>query len=175
MRWLQSFIFCLILLPIAAEAQGDVVKTVAGPNRGQFQIAVSLIPNTDVNTWKMQSFILNFGQVKKGQQPSSYFLDLTTTRRNLNTDEKKQKILDLRWSNAGDVAAQCQDGSWVKSSGPEIDKILETVTAIVQIAPVEIERPIEVQLPKDIMQKITDILNGLETSKLPCIQDGGPN
>jgi len=175
MRLLLSLMLCLILLPIAAEAQGGVIKTVAGPNKGQFQILVSLIPDTDENTWKMQSFILNIDPIKKGQQPNAYLLDLTTTRRNLTTDEKKQKILDLRWGKSGDVVAQCQDGSWQKSTGPEIDRILETVKAVMQIAPVEVTQPIELQLPKDIAQKITDILNGLETSKLPCILDGGAN
>jgi hypothetical protein len=175
MRWLPSLFFCLVLFPIAAEAQGDIIKTVAGPNRGQFRILISLIPNTDENTWKMQSFILDINPIKKGQQPSSYFLDLTTTRRNLTTDEKKQKILDLRWGRSGDVEAQCQDGSWQKSNGPEIDKILDAARAVAQIAPVETSQAIEIQLPKDVTQKITDVLNGLETSKLPCVQDGGPN
>jgi hypothetical protein len=175
MRWLPYLLFCLVLLPIAAEGQGDIIKTIAGPNRGQFRIVVSVIPNTDENTWKMQSFILDIDQVRKGQQPGSYFLDLTTTRRNLTTDEKKQKILDLRWSGSGDVLVQCQDGSWQKSAGAEIDKIMATAKAVAQIAPVETPQAIEIQLPKDVIQKITDVLNGLETSKLPCIQDGGPN
>jgi hypothetical protein len=172
---MPTLIFCLILLPIAAQSQGGVIKTIAGPNKGHFQIVVSLIPDTDQNTWKMQSFILDIDPIKKGQQPNSYFLDLTTTTRNLNTDEKKQRILDLRWARSGDVETQCQDGSWVKSAGPEIDKILETVKTVVQTAPVEVTQPIEFQLPKDVMQKITDVLNGLEISKLPCVRDGGPN
>ena len=174
MRSFAILIFCILILPVAAAAQG-VIKTVAGPMQDRFQIFVTLIPETDADTWKTQSFTLDIDPIKKGQQPNSYLVDLTSNKRNLNTDEKKQKILDLHWAKTGDVQAQCQDGSWVKSSGPEIDKIVETVKALLQIAPVETQRPIEIVLPKDITQKITEILNGLETSKLPCVRDGDPN
>jgi len=173
MRLLAIFVFGFLILPVAIRAQGGVVKAIAGPNKGQFQIVVSLLPETDVNTWKMQSFILTIDPIRKGQQPGSYFLDLATTRRNLDTDEKKQKFLDLRWTKPGDVEGQCADGSWQKSSGPEIDRILETANSVVQLSPVEVTQPIEVTLPKDVVLKITNILNGLETSKLPCVRDGG--
>lgn len=175
MRWLAILVFCIFILPVAAEAQGGVVKTIAGPNKGRFQVLVSALPETDADTWKMQSFTIDIEPIRKGQQPGVYFLDLTTTRRNLNTDEKKQKILDLRWAKADNVESQCQDGSWVKSAGPEVDKIVEIVKTVLQIAPVEAPQPVEIQLPKDVIQKITEILNGLETSKIPCVRDGSPN
>ena len=120
----------------------------------------------------MQSVILDTEQVKQGKQPSWFMVDLTTTTRNLDTDDKKQKFLLLRWTPNAGIEAQCTQG-WVKSSGAEIDKIMEASRALYQLAPVQAQQPAQLQLPKDVEQKLSSVLNSLETSKMQCIQDGG--
>ena len=165
---LSAFVFLSALL---VHAQ-DVTQVIAGPNGGQFRVVATFIPQTPEDTWKMQSIILDTPTVKQGQQPSWFMVDLTTTTRNLDTDVKKQKFLLIRWTPSAGIEAQCTQG-WVKSSGGDIDKIMDAVRSLYQLAPVETRQPVQLQLTKDVEQKLTSVLNSLETSKTPCVQDGG--
>jgi hypothetical protein len=133
-----------------------------------------MAPQTPEDTYKLQSFILSAENVRTGQQPSWFALDLTTTTRNLDTDQKKQKFLSLRWGQTGEVAAQCTQG-WVKSTGTEVDKIVAAARSLYQTVPVNTKQPFQLQLPKDVEQKISAILDSLETSKIQCVLDGPPD
>ena len=166
---LFSLAFILFVSAIFASAQG-VTQVVAGPNGGQFRVVATFIPQTPEDTWKMQSFILDTPLVKQGEQPSWFMIELTTTSRNLDTDAKKQKFFALRWTPNAGIEAQCTQG-WVKSSGAEIDKIMEASRALYQLVPVQTQQPVQLQLPKDTDQKLSAVLNNLETSKMQCIQD----
>jgi hypothetical protein len=168
---LLSLSALLFLSAMSVRAQG-VSQVVAGPNGSQFRVVATLLPQTPEDTWKMQSLVLDTEQVKRGTQPSWFVLTLTTTSRNLDTDEKKQKFLLVRWTPNGGIESQCTQG-WTKSTGPEIDKIMEASRALYQLVPAGAQQTAQLQLPKDIEQKITAVLNNLETSKMPCIQDGG--
>jgi hypothetical protein len=175
MRWLPTILLCL-LFSFSVHSQEVMTKTLAGPNDDQFRIAIAFMSQGDDNSYKLQSFILDINRVKKNEQPTSFYLDLTTTVRNLTTGAKKQKILVQRWKTAGDVEVKCEASKWIKqSSDPEFDRISETVRAVVQIAPLDAKETKEFDLPKDLAAKITDLLNGLPNSKLQCVRDGGPN
>jgi hypothetical protein len=167
------FTSLLFLSAFSAHAQG-LTQAVAGPSGDQFRIIVTMAPQTPEDTYKLQSFIVTTENVRAGQQPSWFALDLTSTTRNLDTDQKKQKFLSLRWGQAGDVAAQCTQG-WIKSTGSDVDKITAVARSLYQVVPVDTKQPFQLQLPKDIEQKISAILDSLETSKIPCVLDGPPD
>lgn len=168
---LLSLAFILFVSAISVSAQG-VTQVVAGPNGGQFRVVATFIPATPEDTWKMQSFILDTPRVKQGEQPAWFFLDLTTTTRNLDTDQKTQKFLQLRWGQAGDAEAQCVQG-WTKVTGTEVDRIVTAARSLYQASPAGALQTVQMQMPKDLEQTISSVLNNLETSKMQCIQDGG--
>ena len=154
---------------VSAYAQA-VTQVIAGPNGAQFRVVATVIPQSPEDMWKLQSFILDTPLVKQGQQPAWFMVDLTTTSRNLDTDAKKQRVLLLRWTPTAGIEAQCTQG-WEKSTGTDIDKIMESTRSLYQLAPVQTLQPVQLQLPKDVEQKLLTVLNSLETSKLPCIQE----
>jgi len=173
MRWLPIVILS-VCFAFPVYSQEVMTKTMAGPSGDQFRILVTFMSAGNEGSYKLQSFILDINRVKKNEQPTSFYLDLTTTDRNLATGAKKQKILVQCWKTSGDVEVKCESGNWIKqSSGPDFDKISETVKAVIQIAPLDAKDPKEFELPKDVAAKITDLLNSLPTSKLQCVRDGG--
>jgi len=173
-RLLVIFLFALFAL--SADAQESMTKTMAGPNGDQFRILVAFMAAGNGDSCKLQSFILDINRVKKNEQPTSFYLDLTTTDRNLETGAKKQEILVQRWKTSSDVEVKCEGGNWIKQTpGPEFDKISEAVKAIIQIAPLDPKDPKEFDLPKDVASKISDLLNGLPNSNLQCVRDGSPD
>src|SRR4051794_30005324 len=99
MRWLPTILLCL-LFSFSVHSQEVITKTLAGPNDDQFRIAIAFMSQGDDNSYKLQSFILDINRVKKNEQPTSFYLDLTTTVRNLTTGAKKQKILVERWKTS---------------------------------------------------------------------------
>jgi hypothetical protein len=165
-----SLAFLLFIASTIASAQG-ASQVVAGPNGDHYRIVATFIPETPEDTSKMQSFILDTPFVKQGEQPAWFFLDMTTTSRNLDTDEKKQKLVLLRWGQTGDAEAQCTQG-WTKITGGEVEKIVAAARSLYQISPATGRQTVQLQLPKDIEQKVSAVLNNLETSKMQCIQDG---
>ena len=148
----------------------------AGPaGEDQYRILVAFMGALN-DSYRLQSFILDINRVKKNEEPSSFYLDLTTTDRNLATGEKKQKILVQRWKSPSDIEVKCEGGRWTKQSpGPEINEIIETVRSVIRIAPLDAKDAKEFDLPKAVAQKITDLLNGLRTSKLQCVREGSPD
>src|SRR4051812_45629286 len=131
-------ILILLFFANADDAQEVMTKTMAGPNGDHFRIIVTFLSVVSEDSMRLQSFILDIDRVKKNQQPTSFYLDLTTTDRNLTTGAKKQKILVQRWKTSGDVEVKCEGAKWIKqSSDPEFDRISETVRAVIQIAPLD--------------------------------------
>jgi len=148
----------------------------AGPRGDQFRILVAFLEPVDENSASLQSFILDTDRVKKQQQPSSFYLDLTATIRNLQTGAKNQKILVQRWERSGDVEVKCEGGKWIKqASGPELDKIVGVVNAVVRIVPFDAKETTEFTLTKDVEQSVRGLLNALNTSKLQCVRNGTPD
>ena len=70
------FASLLFLTAFSAHAQG-LTQAVAGPSGDQFRIIVTMAPQTPEDTYKLQSFILSAENVRTGQQPSWFALDLT--------------------------------------------------------------------------------------------------
>ena len=174
MRTILKVLIFLSVLPGTAMCQEKVTKMMAGPRGDQFRIVVALIAVTDTSM-NTKSLIVDVNQVKKkSEQPTSFYVDLTATQRSLGTGDKKQKILVIRWEKSGDVEVKCEGGKFVKeTTGPELDKIMEMVKAVVQSAPLETRGDaVEFTIPKDLEQKLISILDGLDTSTLKCVRDG---
>jgi len=170
MRLVIGLLVCLFIFSGTALCQERIVKVMAGPNDDQFRILVSFIGGNK-DQYELQSMIIDVNPVKdKKEAPASYYVDLTATVRNMVTDEKKQRIMILRWERSGDVEVKCEGGKWSKqTTGPELDKIVESIKAVVQNSPLDTTRPVEFTLPQSVTDKVTAVLNGLQKSKLLCI------
>ena len=173
MRFILMLLVCLCFVPVAALGQERVTKGMAGPSDDKFRVLVSFIAMTE-DSYKLQSLIIDVNRAKdKKEQPTFFYVDLTTTVRSLTTGEKKQRILVLRWGKSTEIEVKCEGGKWAKQKlGPEIDKIVETVKAVIQNSPLDAKKAVEITLSQDVEQKVTSILNGLETSDAACIRSG---
>jgi hypothetical protein len=174
MHWILKLLLCICLLAVTTLCQEKVTKMMAGPKGDRFGIVVAFIEVTD-QSFKTQTLIFDVNQVKKkNEQPTSFYVDLTSTVRSATTGDKAQKILVIRWEDSGVVEVKCEGGKWAKeTAGPELDNIVETVRAVVQHVPLDTKGdPVEFTLPKAIEQKVISILDSLETSKLVCIRNG---
>ena len=174
MRLILKLIMCLCLLPATAMCQEKITKMMAGPRGDQFRIIVAFIDVTD-DSMNTQTLIVDVDQVKKkSDQPTSFYVDLTSIRRSLTTGDKKQKILVIRWEKTGEVEVKCEGGKWAKeTTGPELDKIIDIVKAVVQNAPLDNKGDaVEFTIPKSLEQKVISVLNSLESSGLTCVRNG---
>jgi len=170
---LKLFVF-LCFLPVTVLCQEKITKMMAGPNGETFRAIVAFVEPTD-ESFKTQTLIIDVNPVKnKKEQPTTFYVDLTSTIRSISTGDKKQKILVLRWDKSGDIEVKCEGNKWEKeNAGPELDKIVETAKAVIQNAPLDTKGdPVEFKLPEDLEQRVISILNGLETSSLKCVRDG---
>ena len=124
------------------------------------------------DSYKLQTMIIDINPVKnKKDEPNSYYVDLTTTVRSLTTGNKNQKILVIRWQKSEEVEVKCEGGKWVKeSAGPELNKIVDTIHAVVQNSPLDAKKVTEFTLPQSVEQNVTAALDGLKTSSLLCIR-----
>ena len=171
MRFTLKLLACLCFFPITALCQEKITKMVAGPRGDQFRIIVAFTAVTD-DSMNTQTLIVDVNQVrKKNEQPTSFYVDLTSTLRSLTTGAKHQKILVIRWEKSGDVEVKCEGGKWAKETpGAELDNIVEIVKAVVQNAPLDTKGdPVEFTIPKNLEQKVISILNSLDTSTLKCV------
>ena len=151
-----------------------MTKITAGPiDGGQFRIAIAFMGATE-DSYKLQSLFVTVNRTKnRNELPTEYYVDLTTTTRSLETGTKKQKILVFRWGKATEREVKCEGGKWSKqAAGPEIDKIVEIVKAVVQSAPRDAKEPGDFTLPTELEQNVISILEGLETSNLQCVRTG---
>jgi|GEM_PF-2588337 len=173
MNLILMLLVFMCIAPAAALGQERIVKTMAGPSDGGFRVLISFVAIT-ADSYKMQSLIIDVNRVKdKKDQPTSFYVDLTSTLRSLATGEKKQRILVLRWDKSGEIEVKCEGGKWAKQkAGPEIDAIVETVKMAVQHLPLDAKKASEITLPPEVEQKATSILNALETSNAECIRGG---
>ena len=174
MSLISRSLLCLLFLPVAAFSQQWNAKIMAGPYEDdQFRIALAFMGVTD-DSYKLQSLIITVNRAKnKSELPTEYYVDLTTTVRSLASGAKKQKILVFRWGKSGEIKVKCEGGKWSEQApGPEIDKIVEIVKAVVQNAPRDTKEPVDFNLPGELQEKVIAILNGLETSKLQCVRSG---
>jgi hypothetical protein len=162
---------CLCLLPSAVLCQERIRQVMVGPKNDQFSIVVAFIEPSP-ESYTMQSMIINLEPVKnKKEQPSAFFVDLTSTVRNLSSGEKQQKILLLQWKKSGAIELKC-DGKWVKqdAAGSAIENIGEVTKAVIQSVPLDAKSPTAAKLPPEVEQKVISILNSLQTENLPCLR-----
>src|SRR5262249_17803267 len=155
MRWILMLLLFVSLF-VSVRGQEVVTQTMAGPVGEKYRILLAFMSMEDQGSYKLQSFILDTNRVKKNEQPSAFYLDLTSTIRNTATGEKKQKILVQRWITPADVEVKCDGGKWIKqSSSPELDLITDTVKSVIQIVPLDAKDAKEFELPPDLSKKIT--------------------
>ena len=171
MRLIIKLLLCLCLVSATALSQERIRKVMVGTNGDETRIVIAFMEPAQ-EMYRLQSMIIDMTPVKnRNEQPSSVHVDLTSTDRSLATGEKKQKILLLRWTKAGELELKC-DGKWVKhDTGAAIDKIVETTKAVIQSVPVDAKAPTEVTLPQELEQKVSLILNSLYTENIPCLRD----
>ena len=171
MRLIIKLLLCLCLMPAGALCQERIRKVMVGPKDDQVRIVVAFIePSQD--SYIMQSMIIDLNPVKnRNEQPSSFQVDLTSTVRSLSTGEKKQKILLLRWKKAGEIELKC-NGKWLKQDTMlAVNNIVEAAKVVIQSVPVDAKAPTEATLTQEVEQKVTSILNALDTEKLPCLRN----
>ena len=170
MRLLIKLLVCLCLLPASTFSQERIRKMTVGPNNDRIRIVVAFIEPSQ-EAYSMQSMIIDVDSVKNGkEQPSSFQVDLTSTVRSLSTGEKRQKILLLRWKKTGEIELKC-DGKWIKRDvGSMMDKIVEATKAVIQSVPLDAKSPTEFTLSQELEQKVSAILNSLNTEDFQCLR-----
>jgi hypothetical protein len=170
MRSILLIVLFLILAPASTFGQERITKIMGGRSGDQFRVLVTFIdPGEEV--FKTQSLIIDVNPVKKSEQPTSFYVDLTTTTRSMETGAKKQKILVMRWGRSGDIEVKCEGGKWGKQAAvPETDRIVDTVKAVIQNSPLDAVEAREFNLSTEIQQKVSSVLSSLETSNLTCVR-----
>jgi hypothetical protein len=170
MRLLVKLLICLCLTSASTFSQERVRKVMVGPNDDGIRIVVAFIEPSQ-EAFSMQSMIIDLESIKnKKEQPASFQVDLTSTVRSLSTGEKRQKILLMRWKKTGEIELKC-DGKWVKRDvGSAMDKIIEATKAVIQSAPLDAKGPTEFTLSQEVEQKVSAVLNALDTEDFPCLR-----
>ncbi len=171
MRLIVKLLFCLCLFPASLFCQERITTVKIGPNDDQTRIVAAFIEPAE-GAYKMQSMIIDITPVKnKKDQPVSVLIDLTSTVRNLSTGAKQQKILQLRWQKNKEIEFKCE-GKWKKQTADApIDKIVEAANALFQIMPPNPKQPVDLDLPKDVEQKISAVLDSLTTENFACLRN----
>ncbi|HEX9959944.1 MAG TPA: hypothetical protein VGB00_03370 [Pyrinomonadaceae bacterium] len=172
MRLILKALMCLCLLPAAALCQERISNVMVGPGNDLIRIVVSFIEEPSEQTYLLQTMIISLERVKnRKEQPSGFFVDLTSTVRNLSSGEKKQKILLLQWKKSGATELKC-DGKWKKQDKADaaIEKIAEVTKSVIESVPLDAETPTETKLPREVEQKVLSVLNSLRTENLPCLR-----
>ena len=171
MRLIMKLLLCLCLLPASVFCQERITSVMVGPKEDQTRIVAAFVEPTE-DALKTQSMIIDMTPIKNNKnQPASVFVDLTSTVRNLSTGEKKQKILQLRWQKIGEVEFKC-DGKWKEQTADAAtNKIVEAATALFRIIPLNTKKTTELDLPKDVEQKILSVLDSLTTETFSCLRN----
>jgi hypothetical protein len=170
MRLIKPLLICFCFFVGTALSQERITQVKVGPYDNGTRIVVAFVESTETS-YKMQSMIVDFGQVKsRKEQPASFQVDLTSTVRALSTGAKQQKILVLRWKKPGDFELKC-DGKWVKQeASPMLTNIVDVTQTLIDNVPVDAKKPTDATLPQDVEQKIISLLNSLDTQKYPCLR-----
>jgi hypothetical protein len=172
MRLIIKLLVCLCFIPVSTFSQERIRKVMVGPRDDQVRIVIAFV-EASPEAYSMQSMIVDVDSVKnKKEQPSSFQVDLTSTVRSLSTGEKRQKILVLRWKKTGEIELKC-DGKWVRRNdlGSVMDKIVEATKAVARDVPLDAKSPTEVTLSQEVEQKVSSILNALNTEDFPCLRN----
>jgi hypothetical protein len=171
MRLIIKLLLLLCLMPVGALSQERVRSVMVGPRGDQTRIVIALIEPNDKG-YKMQSMIIDIAPIKnRNEMPTSAQVDLTSTDRFLSTGQKDQKILLLRWKKAGEIELKCE-GKWEKQDkNAAIDKIMETIKAVIGAVPLDTKKTTEVTLPTEIEEQVTSLLNALHTEEFPCVRN----
>lgn len=171
MRLIMKLLLCLFLLPASVFCQERITNVMVGPRDDQTRIVAAFVEPTE-DALKTQSMIIDLAPIKTSkEQPAAVLVDLTSTVRSLATGEKKQKILQLRWQKNGEVEFKCE-GKWKKQTADAAtNKIVEAATALFQIIPLNTKKPTQIDLPKDVEQKILSVFDSLTTENFSCLRN----
>jgi hypothetical protein len=169
MRLIIKLLMWLCFVPASAMCQERIREVRVGPNGDQVRIVVAFIEPSQ-EAYRMQSMIIDVKPVKNSKEPSSFHVDVTSTDRSLSTGAKKQMIVLLRWKQTGEIELKC-DGKWVKQDALlAINEIVEATKAVIRSVPLDTRTPTEVTLPDEVEQKVSSVLNSLETEDIPCLR-----
>lgn len=171
MRSIIKLLFCLALFPASLFCQERIANVKVGPNKDQTRIVAAFIEPAE-DAYKMQSMIIDITPIKNNkEQPAAVFVDLTSTVRNVSSGAKQQKILQLRWQKNGEIEFKC-DGKWKKQTADApTNKIVEAANALFQIMPPNPKEVVNLDLPKDVEQKINAAMDSLTTENFSCLRN----
>jgi hypothetical protein len=173
MRFILKLAVLVCFLSCGAIGQERAIKAVAGPNGDWVRVLVTFM-STGEDSYRLQSAIIDVNRIKnKAEEPTAFYVDLTTTDTLIETGAKQQKILVLRWDPTSEVEVICSDGQWIKQTkGSELSNIVETIKEVIKQTPLDSKAVMEFTLSKGVTSKLASILDSLSTSKLACIRDG---
>ena len=171
MRWMIKLLICVCLVPAAAAAQKQIGRVVVGPSGDQFRIVYTVI-HTLPDAYEWQTMMIDIPRGSSGnEEPTSVQAELTLGTRSRATKVRKQKTLTLRWKKTGELELKC-DGNWTKQGrGLVKDKILETTKIVIQSVLLNTKAPNDVSVTPEVEQKISVLLNSLNTEAVPCFPE----
>jgi hypothetical protein len=163
-------LFFLLVGSSKVAGQEGFTKFMAGPHGDETRIVVALTHVTDEG-YKLQSLIIDLAPLKKGSEPSSFHVDLTSTIRSLATGAKQQKIFIFQWDNTGDLDVKCNGKYEKHQTNASIDKIIEITKAVIKIIPNNLKEPKDLKLPSELEASIAAIMDGMKPEDLPCLRE----
>ena len=174
MMRVSKLIVCLLFFFVIASsrvvAQESLTKFVAGPHGDETRILIALTHVTD-DGYQLQSLIIDLSPLKKGEEPSSFHVDLTSTIRSLATGAKQQKIFIFHWDKTGDIDVKCNGKYEKHQANAALDKIIEVTKAVIKIIPTNLKEPKDLKLPAELEAAVAAILNGMNAQDLPCLRE----
>jgi hypothetical protein len=166
-HWLT--LACLCAFPVIALGQAGMHQVKVGPYGDQVRI-IDALATPAANGYKLQSLIVDIMPAKnKRDQPLAVHVDLTATVRDMQTGKKDQQALVLRWAANGDFEVKC-DGKWTKQDATKFATVVDTVKAVISNVPLDQKAPTDVTLPAEVEQRVSNLLESLAASDLPCIR-----
>ena len=165
---------CVCLVPLAAASQERISKIGAGPmDKGHYGIAFVVTEHRDFGSSKIQSLSVTLpARIADTEMPTEFLVDLAATYRSVASGSTKRKNLVLRWGQSGEVEVRCEDGKWARQAvESEVNRIIETVKAVVREAPLGRKEFVEFSVPAKLERTITAILEDLGDTKVQCVKD----
>ena len=171
MRLTVRVVSCLLIFAAVSLGQERMVKNVAGLTADGNRSAVTFMSMSG-DSYTMKTLFIDTERVKnKTDEPTSFYIDLTSTVRNIKNGDKVQRILVMKWTTSSPVQVKCENSRWApQATGPELDTIIAAAKEVVKASPRDRPEMVEFSLPGPLEKKIENILDSLQKSKLTCVR-----
>lgn len=130
MRLTVGVVSCLLILAAVSLGQERMVKNMAGLTADGNRSAVTFM-SVAGDSYTMKTLFVDTERVKnKSDEPTSFYIDLTSTVRNIKSGDKVQRILVMKWNGSSPVQVKCENSRWApQTTGPELDTIIAAVNS----------------------------------------------